>query len=229
MKFFNQIWDLEVQMVPVICALLLCEIPGIIQYLRRLYYVPIYFSLFPLRVLNRDLSTYLGDDWFYGVGANLTDDELESLRKKILQISIISLVGSVVIIPAFAGFFSAFFMRPSDFTGFCMLFIAYKLIGLTRAAIGFKEHAISNRKTMTWFWMVYLVYFGCTLTVFEASYEWASPFVMNGDWVGLWKAVRGVVFLKITVWGFILALVSTAAASAFTERKLRHQKSKAHE
>lgn len=219
----TRLWNLEVQLFPVVCALLLCEIPGIIRHFHRLAYVPIYFSLFPMRELNRDLSTYLGDDWFYGEGADLSDTKLESLRKRIFLISLISLAGSVILVPAIAGFLSSFFMRPSDFTGFCVLFVAYKMIGLTRAAIGFKDHAVSNKKTMTWFWLVYLVYFGCTLTVFEASYDWATPFVAKGDWSGLWKAVRGLLFLKILVLGFVVALVAAAAASVFTERRLREQ------
>lgn len=219
----TKLWTLEVQFFPVVCALLLCEIPGIVRHFHRLYYVPIYFSIFPMRELNRDLSTYLGEDWFYGEGADLSDSKLESLRKRIFLTSLISLAGSVILVPAIAGFLSSFFMRPADFAGFCVLFIAYKLIGLTRAAIGFKEHAVSNKKTMTWFWLVYLVYFGCTLTVFEASYDWASPFVAKGDWAGLWKALRGLLFLKVFVLGFIVALVAAAATSAFTERKLRQQ------
>ncbi len=219
----NTLWSLEVQLFPVVCALLLCEIPGIVRHFHRLYYVPIYFSLFPMRELNRDLSTYLGDDWFYGEGVDLSDSKLEALRKRIFLTSLISLAGSVILVPAIAGFLSSFFMRPADFAGFCVLFITYKLIGLTRAAIGFKEHAVSNKKTMTWFWLVYLVYFGCTLTVFEASYDWASPFVAKGDWASLWKAVRCFLFLKVLVLGFVVALVAAAATSAFTERKLRQQ------
>ncbi len=222
-SMLTKLWELQIQIFPVVCSLIICELPGIIRNLKKLYYVPIYFSMFPLRELNRDLSIYLGEDYFYGEGSGLSDTKLDALRKRILLTSLISLAASVIVTPAIAGFMSAFFLRSIDFAGFCILFIAYKLIGLVRAAMGFKTHAVSNAKTMTWFWLIYIVYFGCFLTVFESTYDWASPFVNTSDWIGLWKAFRGVIFLKIVVSGFIVALIGTAATSIFTDRKLRTQ------
>lgn len=217
----QDLWHIKIQIIPVICTLLLCELPGIVRHLKKLYYVPIYFSVFPLRELNRDLAIYFGDDWFYGSGNALSPAELDALEKRINRTAIISTVLTVVVTPFVAGFVAAFFMPADAFAGFCLLFVLYKLAGLVHAAIGFKAHAVSNKKTMTMFWLVYLVYFGCFLTVFETAYEWASPFIGAGNWSGLWKELRSLLFIKIGVLGIIVTLVTAAATGAITDRKLR--------
>ncbi len=214
-------WNLQIRVFPVLVALLLCELPGIIRHFKNLAYVPIYFALFPFRELNRDLSLYVGEDFFTGSG-DMTESETEALRKRIVLTGLISLSIAAVATPAVAGFLAAFFMLPTDFRGFVLLFIAYKMIGLIRAAFGFKHHAVSNRRTMMWYWATYLTYFAVFLTVFEAVFDWAHPFTTKGDWLGLWKELRGVLFLKIAVGGFIASLVGASAAAAFTDRKLRN-------
>ena len=220
---FAQIWETKIQILPVVCALFLCEAPGVIRHLKKLYYVPIYFAIFPLRELNRDLAAYFGDDWFYGSGNALSPNELEALEKRINRTAIISIAITVVVTPSVAGFLSAFFMPANAFAGFCLLFILFKLAGLIRAAIGFKNYAVANKKTMALFWLIYVVYFGCFLTVFETAYDWASPFISVGNWSGLWRELRALIFIKIAIVGFIAALVAAIATNAITDRKLRDQ------
>ncbi|MDX6766165.1 MAG: hypothetical protein SFU85_05200 [Candidatus Methylacidiphilales bacterium] len=115
---FQNLWNLEIQLIPVIVALLFIEVPGIIRRFKKLFYVPIYFSIFPFRELNKDLSKYLADDWFFGEGASLSKKELDELQKKIVRNSIISMTISVVVTPAIAGFASSFFLPVSSFWAF---------------------------------------------------------------------------------------------------------------
>lgn len=219
----QQLWTAKIQISPVVCALLLCEIPGIVRHLKKLYYVPVYFSIFPLRELNRDLATYFGDDWFFGDADAMSSEQIESLERRINRVAVISMALTVVVTPSVAGFLSAFFLPADAFSGFCFLFVLYKLGGLIHAAIGFKSHGLATRKTVFLFWTVYVVYFGCFLTVFETTYDWAAPFIGIGDWTGLWKELRTLLFLKIAVIGFVVALVAAMATNAITDRKLRAQ------
>lgn len=219
----HHLWNLEIQLIPVILALLLIEIPGIIRRFKKIFYVPIYFSIFPFRELNKDLSKYLADDWFFGEGAHLSQQELDELQKKIIRTSIISMTISVVITPAIAGFASSFFLPTPSFLGLFILFVAYKLIGLVQSAITFGEHAVATKKNLLIYCIIYFVYFGCFITIFEISYDWARPYVEAGDLAGLWKEVRILVFGQIIVLGLIVALVAGVATSLITERRLRQQ------
>jgi len=219
----HDFWNLEIQLLPVVATLFLAELPGLIRRFKRLYYVPIYFSVFPFRELNRDLSRYLGDDYFHGDGPELSQEELSVLQKKIVRLSIISMTLSVVVTPALSGFISAFFLPRSSFAGFVILFIVYKLIGLIQSAMSFCEHAVGTKRNILAYGVIYLVYFGCFITIFEISYDWASPFIAAGDYLALWKEIRMLVFGKIIVLGLIVALLSGVATSLITDRKLREQ------
>lgn len=94
---------------------------------------------------------------------------------------------------------------------------------MTEAALDFGKHAVANKKTMTWFLLVYLVYFGLFLYVFGTIYDWAEPFVSIGDWIGLLKAAYVELFGKLILSVLGLGLLSGIAYSAITDRKLRDQ------
>jgi hypothetical protein len=219
----NHLWNLKIQILPVVISLIICELPGITRWLKKLPYIPIYFSVFPFNILNRDLSIYLGEDYFYGDGRNLRGEDIERLRKHIINVSMVSAALSVIITPLLGGFFSAFFLPRDSFLGFCIIFIAYKLIGMTEAALDFGKHAVANKKTMTWFLLVYLIYFGLFLYVFGTTYDWTEPFVSQGDWIGLFKNIHSVLFGKYIFSVLIIAFLARFAYSAITDRELRDQ------
>jgi hypothetical protein len=219
----ENLWNLKIQILPVVLSLVICELPGITRWFKKLPYIPIYFSVFPFSILNHDLSIYLGEDYFYGNGRNLLEEEAENLRKHIINISIISTTLSVIITPLIGGFFSAFFLPLDSFPGFCVIFIAYKLIGMTEAALDFGKHAVANKKTMTWFLLVYLVYFGLFLHVFGTTYDWVEPFIFKKDWIGLFKTTHALLFGKYIFSALIIAILTRLAYAAITDRKLRNQ------
>jgi hypothetical protein len=55
----EEIWNYKIQIIPIILGILIVEFPNWIRKLKKLYYVPIYFSIFPLRELNQELSYYV--------------------------------------------------------------------------------------------------------------------------------------------------------------------------
>jgi hypothetical protein len=114
MQHLIDFWNLQIHVFPVVVVLLVCEAIAIFRHFKSLAYVPIYFSVFPFRELNRDLSLYLGDDYFTG-GDDLSPAQTESLRKRIILTGLISLTVAAVVTPAISGFVAAFVMRSSDF------------------------------------------------------------------------------------------------------------------
>lgn len=179
------LWQTEIQVLPVVITLILIETPGLIRTFLQIPYVPVYFSLFPFNVLNQDISIYLDEDYFYGRGSNLTEEEKATYRRVIFQKAALSLMISLGLIPFFGGFLSAFILPEASLLGFCLIFIAYKLIGITRAAIDFGHHTISNAKSMALYITVYGLYFLIFLKLFHKSYNWTIYFVGNKNWLGL--------------------------------------------
>jgi hypothetical protein len=219
----ENLWNLKIQILPVVITLVICELPALTRWFNKIPYVPIYFSVFPFSIINRDLSIYLRDDYAYGDDNKLPEDEIERLRKHIINIFIISTTLSVIVTPFLGGFFSAFFLPRDSFSGFCVIFIVYKLIGATEATFDFSKREVANKKTMTWFIIVYLVYLGLFLYIFGETYNWAESFVLKGDWIGLLMASYRGLFGKLILSALILGLLARLASTAITDRKLRDQ------
>src|SRR3990172_9307093 len=115
MNLIEEIWHTQIQLAPVLLSIFLFELPAIIRRWKKLFYVPIYFSVFPLRELNQDLSTYLVEDEFIGLGERLSEKEAEKLRRKIILVSIVSMAIAALLTPLVVGFISAFYMDNGTF------------------------------------------------------------------------------------------------------------------
>ncbi len=216
----GNLWNLKIQILPVVIALIICELPALTRWFKKIPYIPIYFSVFPFNILNRDLSIYLGEDYFYGEDLNLTEDKIEAQRKHINNISTISLALFVFFTPSLGGFLSAFFLPADSLPGFCIIFIVYKLIGMTEAVIDFDKQPVANVKTMMSFILIYLIYFGIFILVFNTTYFWAEPFVLKGDWIGLIKAIP-TLLLYFILSVFVMGPLGRLFSSTITDRKLR--------
>jgi len=158
------IWNYKVQIIPVILALAVFEIPNVIRRLKRFYYVPIYFSVFPFRELNADLSVYLGEDYFVGQGAELSEGKAEELRKRLILISVISMVVAAVLTPLVTGFIGAFFLTPDTLVQFLVVLVVYKIIGLVKSVLAFHQHAIATTRNRLFLGLIY-------------SYTWELSFI----------------------------------------------------
>jgi hypothetical protein len=219
--WLQQVWHYEIQVVPVLLAMLVIEIPTAVRRLQKFYYVPIYFSVFPLRELNTDLAYYLGED--YVMGGEPEEDRAERLRKKILTTSIISIALSALVIPLFAGFGSAFFLVPPLVRQFILVFVVYKSIGIIRAIIGFPSHAVGTRRNLALLILIYIGYLGVASRMILNSYGFARPFVESHDWIGLASVTSDLLFSRVMVEFLLLALITTAFTNFIMDRKVRRE------
>lgn len=214
-------WQYQIQVVPVLLAILLVEIPTAFRRLQKFYYVPIYFSVFPFRELNADLAHYLGEDYF--MGGEPDEDRAERLRKRILTTSVVSLMLSALVIPAFAGFGSAFFLSRHLLDEVVGVFLVIKAVGIVRAIVGFSAHAVATPRNRMLLVLVYVGYLGVASRMIVKTYDFARPFVERHNWVGLLTAATDLIFSRVIVEFLLLALISTAFTTFIMDRKLRSQ------
>ena len=121
-----------------------------------MFYVPIYFSVFPLREINQDLSTYLVEDEFIGLGERLTDDQADKLRKKIIVVSIISMTIATLLTPVIVGFLSAFYMDKETFFQFIFILLSYKVILLIKSIYQFHLYAVGSIRNRFFLGFIYI-------------------------------------------------------------------------
>lgn len=204
----QSIWNLKVQILPVVMVMFLVEIPSIVRKYTKLPYVPIYFALFPLDILNKDVSVYLNDDRCI-YSSDMSLKELNLLRKSIIQKVFISFILSLGLIPLVGGAIGAIIMPKDALVGFIAIFILYKLIGIIRAALDFRYVGVSNTRNIILFCLVYIIYFIFFLRVFQYSYSWCEAFISHGNWSGLFWGIIDQLIVSVIVGGAMLGWLGT--------------------
>jgi hypothetical protein len=217
------IWEYKLQVLPVLLALIIVELPNQVRRLKRFYYIPIYFPIFPFRELNPDLSLYLGEDYFLGTGPTLSDEELKSIKRKIILHSCISILITAILIPCVAGGIFAFFMDNDLFVASSVTLFIYKLVNVIRGITGFKKHAVATKKNLGLLIVIYIGYLGVFFQLLTNSFEWAKPFVEAHNYKGLIAALSNLVFSKGIAVGLILTTAGALFGNSIADKKLRDE------
>ncbi|MFH1008955.1 MAG: hypothetical protein V1800_15890 [Candidatus Latescibacterota bacterium] len=221
MDILNDIWNWKIQILPILLSILLFEAPAIIRRWKKLFYVPIYFSVFPLRELNQDLSTYLVEDDYGGLGERLTTEQAESLRKKIILISIVSMAIGALLTPLIVGFSSAYFMSRDVFIQFIIILLMYRVFLLSKSIYHFHLHAVGSTRNRILLGFVYLCYLGVVFEVLRTSYNWTFSYVQAGKWSDLFSDLSALVFGKALIGVLVLSLLTAVFVSLITDREIR--------
>lgn len=219
----EEVWNYKLQIAPIVLAILIVELPNWIRKLKRLYYVPIYFSIFPLRELNEELSYYLGEDYFMGLGSQLSESELKKLKKKIIIDSIFSTLISAVLIPTVAGFIFAFIFSKEVLIQSLIVILIYKVVIVLMAIWNFRNHAIASTKNIVLLIVIYIGYIGVFIQMIRTSFNWASPYIKNKDWSGMASGLADLIFNKGIAQGLILAAVTALIITFFTDKEIRNE------
>ena len=219
----EEIWNYKIQIIPIILGILIVELPNWIRKLKKLYYVPIYFSIFPLRELNQELSYYLGEDYFMGEGSELNETELKKLKKKIIIDSIFSTLISAVLIPAIAGFIFAFIFSKEVLLQSLIAIFIYKLVIVSMAIWNFRYHAIASSKNIFLLILIYIGYIGVFIQMIRTSFNWASPYILDENWSGMASGLADLIFNKGIAQGLILASVTAIIVAFFTDKEIRNE------
>jgi hypothetical protein len=129
-SYFLEIWNFKLSLVPVLVTYFIFELPALVRRVRRWLYTPIYFMFFPLGHADHLYAQYFNEDDFYRIGADQTPDEKETVRRRIIAISVLSMIISSVAAPWLTGFLAAFYLSESIFSEFVLFLISVKIITL---------------------------------------------------------------------------------------------------
>lgn len=223
METVKSIWNFELQIIPVIISILIVEIPNWIRRAKKLYYIPIYFSIFPLRELNPNLSYYLGEDYFIGYGSRLNDSELKRLKNKITRDSIFSIVISALLIPILAGFIYSFYLTKDVFIQSVIVIGFYKGFNIIRAISDFKYHAVATKQNIVFLIVIYLGYLGVFIQMIFKAFTWTYKYTSAKDWSNLFSDLSDLIFNQAIAQFLILALLSAIFVNLLTNKDIRDE------
>lgn len=217
------VWQYKIQIVPVLIFLMLFEAPAFVRRIKKTFYVPIYFSVYPFREINQDLSTYLGEDDFYDEGWRLDSSKAESLRRKIILTSIVSATIDALVVPLLVGLLTAFFLEEVVFFQFVVILVIYKLITIVISLRNSHLHILDSRWKNGLLAFVYIAYIGLIVEMMRTAYFWAVPFVVSSDWLGMLSSLSEFVFGKTLAQGLLFAFLVAIFSNLIADRKLREQ------
>lgn len=219
---WQHIWNYQLQIVPVLLFLAIYETPAFLRRLNKTFFVPIYFSVYPLRQINQNLATYLGDDIY--VGQEVTTDEAEAFRKRIIAVSAVSAIIDTVLVPLMIGLIAAFLLTKAVFYQFIAVLLAYKAVTVSMSLLNSDLHLIEAKWKTPALSAIYLLYLGLILEMSRTSYFWAEPYVESADWAGLWSSFSAFVFAKILAQGIIFAGAVAIFTNFIADRKIREKR-----
>lgn len=217
------IWQYKIQIVPIMLFLVLFETPAFIRRLKKTFYVPIYFSIYPFREINQDLSTYLGEDDFYDEGWRLDPAKAEALRRKIILTSIVSATIDALVVPLIIGLLAAFLLEKVVFFQFVVILSLYKSVTIVLSLRNSHLHILDSKWKNGLLAFVYCAYIGLIVEMLRTAYFWAAPFIASSDWSGMLSSLSEFVFGKTLAQGLLFAFLVAIFSNFIADRKLREQ------
>jgi branched-subunit amino acid transport protein len=65
------------------------------------------------------------------------------------------------------------------------------------------------------------MYIGVIVEMLKTSYSWTLPFIIAGNWAGLWTALTALVFGKIIAKGLVFAILVAIFTKYIADREIR--------
>ena len=222
-NILTEIWTIELPIVQAIFGFAIFDGLLLIRIWKKLYYIPMYFGFFPFNQLNKNLAIYLGEDYMEMTGIHWGAEKAEAFRKTIRVTAAISVFLTAVATPIIGGFLSSFMISPRAFLGTIFILVIFKAIGITKSLIGFKDHAIANKRNYAILIVVYLTYLVTTVHLASEVFEWSSVKITSKDWSGMAGDMVSFFIKDILVLGGILGLLTGFALDKFADPTVRKE------
>lgn len=211
--YWIYIWNFKFSLAPVLVTYFFFELSTIVRRITRIAYTPIYFAFFPLGHADELYAQYFNEDDFY-IGASQTPAEKNKVRKKIVSLSVVSMIFSTVVNPAMAGIFASIFLKVNEFFEFFVFLFILKLVMISFSLYRVR-HVSFVYVSQSWVWLVavYALYFALVMRVVFVSHEWG---VQRIDEVGIYTMLLDIVDLILFDFGlYILAAGAVGAAVSY--------------
>jgi hypothetical protein len=217
--FFTEIWTYKISLVPVLATYLLFDLPAIFRKMTGVAYVPIYFIFFPSGHSDRLYAQYFNEDYMYGDGSLMNDNEKAKLRHRIQATAIVSMVFATVVAPWLCGIISAFYLAQNQFSEFLWFLIAVKatLIIWVLCKLRSESDAVRSGYSFYYVMVLYAAYLFLVWRGLTKAYEWTHSNLdskgISGLAVGLLEYAYVDIFLNVVIvssltWGITTLFTS---------------------
>jgi hypothetical protein len=185
----ESVWNSQVRILPLVLALAIFGLLHLAHRLTRFAYTPSYFAVFPLSILDYQLSVHFGE--FYG-GEYLTAQKGRRPNNSLFVKSLLSFFLTFFFIPLLIGTLVSSFLLPGEFLAFLALLLLWEGSNCLSAVLDFSSYRGSSAKIWLFFGSFYTLYLLCLFIVPRFSYRFARPFFVKGDIRGLLSSIESM-------------------------------------
>lgn len=218
-EIWNQVWNYKLSLFPVLLTYFIFDLPAIARRLTRVAYVPIYFVIFPSGHSDQLYAQYFNEDFFYGEGASMSDEEKRRLRNKILAVAILSMVFATVIAPWLCGFIAALYLNDQQFFEFLVFLLAVKaiLIFFSIRRLRNDSPAMSKGGSAYYVAALYSAYLFFVWLGLTKAYEWTHSHLNSKGILGLALGLLDYAYVDIFLNIFIVSALTWGLTTLFTD------------
>jgi len=221
--FLENFWSKDVQIFRILLGLFIFWSAHAIRKISKFYYVPTYFVIFPLSMLDRSFAQYFGeDDW--GV-YDLDLEKRKQMKNKLKLMAIVTTFLSLLIIPATLGFFIAFFLRRTDLWVFLLFLIIWRGEKSWESVVAYYRWQESPNNFYKYLTLFYFFYITTLYLVVKKSYFFTIQFVESGNWGKFISELEDFAFSGI-LFTILVGIISSILANWLLKKdSIRWQRS----
>jgi|GEM_PF-3338782 len=214
----KEVWTYKISLVPILATYLLFDLPAIIRKITKVAYVPIYFIFFPSGHSDRLYAQYFNEDYFYGDGMSMNDEEKRALRRRIQATAIFSMVFATIVAPWLCGFISAFYLTSNQFAEFIWFLIVVKTTILAWVLNRLRGESLAVTTGNSFYYVIalYAVYLFLVWRGLTKAYEWTYTNLESNGALGLALGLLDYAYVDIFINVIIVAAVTWGITILFT-------------
>lgn len=217
MEFLYGAWSYKFSLLPVLSVYLVFEISTIIRRWARLAYTPIYFMFFPLGHADSLYSYYFNEDDLY-IGVGQTPREKNRTRRRIISISVFSMVFATVFNPAIAGLFAAKFLTASQFQEFFWTLAISKSIMIAFSLYRTRHISFVNKSgALPWLFLIYCVYLILICRIVDVSFIWGVQSFASSGLAGTVLQIVDFLIFDFVIYIIFVAMIGGAISYWMTD------------
>lgn len=203
MELIDSWWAYQVRLLPVLSAIGVYAGIQLLRKLSKFLYMPSYFAIFPLSMLQGQLASYFGEDMH---GEYLTLKRGRKRSPALFAMALLSIFLTFAIVPIITGFLVAFVLTAQDFKGFLLVLIGAEAIRCGHAAYDFAHYRGNWKPVILYFGSFYAVYLICLFESLRIGFRFSIPFTDRQDYAGLFFALEGQ-FSGLVLWGLGVGVI----------------------
>jgi hypothetical protein len=172
---------------------------------------------FPLGHADSLYAYYFNEDQLY-IGASQTPAEKRRLRKKIIYVSVFSMVFSTVFNPAIAGIFAAYILTETQFKEFIWFLVSLKSALVLFSLYNVRRISFVEKSgSLGWLALIYALYIILIARIVSYSYTWGIETIAKVGGCGLLFAIVDFIIFDVLIYIVFVALAGAAISYWMTD------------